>query len=64
MAGRRRPEILTDAPRLLFYLTLTSGILSAFLVNDAICLMMTPFFPMSHLYLWRENGSHISPTLR
>jgi Na+/H+ antiporter NhaD/arsenite permease-like protein len=28
--------------RLLLYLTLTSGILSALLVNDAICLMMTP----------------------
>ena len=28
--------------RLLFYLTLTSGILSALLVNDTICLMLTP----------------------
>jgi Na+/H+ antiporter NhaD/arsenite permease-like protein len=28
--------------RLLLYLTLTSGILSALLVNDAICLMLTP----------------------
>jgi Na+/H+ antiporter NhaD/arsenite permease-like protein len=26
----------------LLYLTLTSGILSALLVNDAICLMLTP----------------------
>src|SRR5256714_8816410 len=28
--------------RLLLYLTLTSGILSALLVNDTICLMLTP----------------------
>jgi Na+/H+ antiporter NhaD/arsenite permease-like protein len=28
--------------RLLLYLTLTSGVLSALLVNDAICLMLTP----------------------
>src|SRR5437762_9034899 len=28
--------------RLLFYVTLTSGILSALLVNDTICLMLTP----------------------
>jgi len=28
--------------RLLVYLTLTSGILSALLVNDTICLMLTP----------------------
>ena len=28
--------------RLLFFLTLTSGILSALLVNDTICLMLTP----------------------
>ena len=28
--------------RLLFYLTLTSGVLSALLVNDTICLMLTP----------------------
>src|SRR5881409_2593193 len=28
--------------RLLFYLILTSGILSALLVNDTICLMLTP----------------------
>src|SRR5436305_15293122 len=28
--------------RLLMYLTLTSGILSALLVNDTICLMLTP----------------------
>lgn len=29
-------------PRLLLYVTLTSGILSALLVNDTICLMLTP----------------------
>jgi len=28
--------------RLLLYLTLVSGILSALLVNDTICLMLTP----------------------
>src|SRR5262249_58420525 len=28
--------------RLLLYVTLTSGILSALLVNDTICLMLTP----------------------
>jgi Na+/H+ antiporter NhaD/arsenite permease-like protein len=28
---------------LLLYLTLTSGILSALLVNDTICLMLTPY---------------------
>jgi Na+/H+ antiporter NhaD/arsenite permease-like protein len=31
--------------RLLLYITLTSGILSALLVNDTICLMLTPLYP-------------------
>jgi Na+/H+ antiporter NhaD/arsenite permease-like protein len=35
-------EISRTPQRLLLYLTLTSGILSALLVNDTICLMLTP----------------------
>src|SRR5438552_1581941 len=43
MGGRRCFEFFTHAPaRLLLYLTLTSGILPALLVNDTICLMLTP----------------------
>jgi len=35
-------EFSRTPERLLLYLTLTSGILSALLVNDTICLMLTP----------------------
>lgn len=42
MGGRTRSEFLADSGRLLLYITLTSGILSALLVNDTICLMLTP----------------------
>jgi len=35
-------ELSRTPQRLLLYLTLTSGILSALLVNDTICLMLTP----------------------
>jgi len=35
-------EFSRTPQRLLLYLTLTSGILSALLVNDTICLMLTP----------------------
>ena len=39
-------EFSRTPQRLLLYLTLTSGILSALLVNDTICLMLTP--PRDH----------------
>jgi Na+/H+ antiporter NhaD/arsenite permease-like protein len=35
-------EFSRTPQRLLLYLTLTSGVLSALLVNDTICLMLTP----------------------
>src|SRR5256886_5451404 len=35
-------EFSRTPERLLLYITLTSGILSALLVNDTICLMLTP----------------------
>jgi Na+/H+ antiporter NhaD/arsenite permease-like protein len=35
-------EFSRTPQRLLLYLTLTSGILSALLVNDTMCLMLTP----------------------
>jgi hypothetical protein len=38
VGGRRSSEFVAHARRLLFYLTLTSGILSALLVKDTICL--------------------------
>jgi Na+/H+ antiporter NhaD/arsenite permease-like protein len=41
-AADRVLEFSCTPQRLLLYLTLTSGILSALLVNDTICLMLTP----------------------
>jgi Na+/H+ antiporter NhaD/arsenite permease-like protein len=41
-AAERILDFSRTPQRLLFYLTLTSGILSALLVNDTICLMLTP----------------------
>src|SRR2546426_893182 len=37
------PVLLSDARILAAYLIFTSGLFSAFLVNDIVCLVMTPF---------------------
>jgi Na+/H+ antiporter NhaD/arsenite permease-like protein len=41
-AAEKVLQISRTPQRLLLYLTLTSGVLSALLVNDTICLMLTP----------------------
>jgi Na+/H+ antiporter NhaD/arsenite permease-like protein len=41
-AADRILKLAGTPPRLLLYLILTSGILSALLVNDTVCLMLTP----------------------
>src|SRR5438045_6602149 len=42
MGSGRGVAVRSRAERLLLYVTLTSGILSALLVNDTICVMLTP----------------------
>jgi Na+/H+ antiporter NhaD/arsenite permease-like protein len=48
--------------RLLFYLILTSGILSALLVNDTICLMLTPLIVFLSIFACFVAGLNLAWT--